>query len=39
VSVEELYEICTEGLDDIERVTAALERWLRDHPERIDRKL
>jgi uncharacterized protein YutE (UPF0331/DUF86 family) len=39
VSVEELYEICTEGLDDIERVTVALERWLRDHPERIDREL
>ncbi|MEJ2560683.1 MAG: DUF86 domain-containing protein [Anaerolineae bacterium] len=39
VSVEELYEICSEGLGDIERVTAALERWLRDHPERMDQEL
>jgi uncharacterized protein YutE (UPF0331/DUF86 family) len=39
VSVEELYELCAEGLGDIERVTAALERWLRDHPERMDQEL
>jgi uncharacterized protein YutE (UPF0331/DUF86 family) len=39
VSVEELYEICTTGLDDIERVTVALERWLRDHPEQMDQAL
>lgn len=39
VSVEELYEICTEGLDDIERLTQALVQWIRTHPERIDEAL
>jgi uncharacterized protein YutE (UPF0331/DUF86 family) len=39
VSVEELYEICTEGLTDIERIVATLERWIREHPERIDQAL
>lgn len=39
VSEEELYEICTEGLADIERVVAALERWIRAHPERMDQAL
>lgn len=39
VSVEELYEICTQGLPDIERIVRILEQWLRDHPERIDEAL
>ena len=39
VSMEELYEICTEGLADIERVVAALKRWIRAHPERMDQAL
>ena len=39
VPVEELYEICTEGLDDIERLTQALMQWIRTHPERIDEAL
>ncbi len=39
VSVEELYQICTQGLADVERVLAALERWLREHPEHLDQAL
>ncbi len=39
VSVEELYQVCTQGLADIERVLAALEEWLRDHPEYLDQAL
>jgi len=36
VSADELYEICTQGLSDIERITRVLEQWVRDHPELID---
>lgn len=39
VSVEELYEICTKGLDDIERLTQALVQWIDTHPEQIDEAL
>lgn len=39
VSVEELYQICTQGLADIERVLEALERWLREHPDHLDQAL
>jgi uncharacterized protein YutE (UPF0331/DUF86 family) len=39
VSVEELYEICTNGLDDIERLTQVLAQWIRTHPEQIDEAL
>lgn len=39
VSVEELYEVCTQSLADIERVLEALEEWLRTHPERLDQAL
>lgn len=39
VSVEELYEISTQGLADVERVLEALERWLRAHPELLDQAL
>jgi uncharacterized protein YutE (UPF0331/DUF86 family) len=39
VSVQELYEICTEGTVDIERITGTLEQWIRDHPEHIDESL
>lgn len=38
VSVEELYEICTLGLEDMERITRALERWLRALPEKVDER-
>ncbi len=39
VSAGELYEICTQDLPDIERLTHALEQWIRDHPELIDKSL
>jgi len=39
VSVEELYEICTKGLNDIERLTQALVQWIRTHPEQINEAL
>lgn len=39
VSVEELYEICTTGLADIERAVVAIERWIREHPAQIDQAL
>ena len=39
VSVEELYEICTSRLGDVEKIRDALQRWLRDHPEKIDSSL
>lgn len=39
VSTVELYEICTQDLSDIERITRALEQWIRDHPELIDKAL
>ncbi len=39
IYVEELYEVCTQGLADIERVLEALEEWLRAHPERLDQAL
>ena len=37
IQSEELYRICVERLDDLERVAQAYERWLRAHPERVDR--
>ncbi len=36
VTPEELYRICTEHLDDIERITNRLETWLREHPAYLD---
>ncbi|MDP2959009.1 MAG: DUF86 domain-containing protein [Longimicrobiales bacterium] len=39
VSDQELYEICQGRLADVEAVLAALHRWVRTHPERIDREL
>ncbi len=39
LSAPELYEICTKGLPDIEQITAAIEAWIRDHPDRIDQAL
>ncbi len=39
VSVEELYQVCTQGLADMERVLAALEQWLQNHPEYLDQAL
>jgi len=36
VTPEDLYRICTEHLDDIERITNRLETWLREHPASLD---
>lgn len=39
VSAEELYEICTMGLADIEYVTGMMEAWIKEHPEKMDYSL
>jgi uncharacterized protein YutE (UPF0331/DUF86 family) len=39
ISEKELYEICTRHLGDMERVLGAIQRWVQDHPEMIDREL
>ena len=39
IQVEELFEICTGGLPDVELLLESLERWVREHPEMIDRTL
>ena len=39
VSEEELFEACTVHLPDFESVLGGMHRWIRDHPERIDRTL
>lgn len=36
VSDDEMYEICTEHLVDVERVADAMRNWLSAHPERLD---
>ena len=37
VSDTELYSICVERRGDIESVLGGIHRWIRDHPERIER--
>lgn len=39
VSRAELYEVCTQGLDDVERALAAIREWLGAHPELLDTAL
>ena len=39
VSVEELYEICSSRLEDVEEIRDALQQWLKGHPEKIDSSL
>ena len=39
VSDHELYDICTMQLGDVEKVLAAMIRWIREHPEKIDRTI
>lgn len=36
VSEEELHEICTARLAEIERILGGIQRWIRDHPDRVD---
>lgn len=39
LSREELYDICSSQLGDLEEVRDAIMRWIHDNPERIDRAL
>jgi uncharacterized protein YutE (UPF0331/DUF86 family) len=39
VGDEELYQICTKNLEEIENLLARFEQWLREHPEKIDQHL
>ena len=39
VSVDELYEICSSRLGDIERIADALRKWLRNHQNNLDETL
>jgi hypothetical protein len=39
VSPQELYQVCTHSLEDIEVVTLAIKRWIRSHPEWMDETL
>lgn len=39
VSHPELFELCREGLGDLEVLLDALLAWMRDHPEKLDRTL
>lgn len=39
VSAEELYQICSQQLSDIELVQDAYRRWLQEHPEKLEQAL
>jgi uncharacterized protein YutE (UPF0331/DUF86 family) len=39
IDPEELYDVCKHHLQDVDRIIAAYSRWLKDHPERIDKSL
>lgn len=39
ISDQELFDICTRKLDDIESLLKAIEQWISDHPEMIDHAL
>lgn len=39
VSEGELHDICTHRLTDVERVLGALHHWIREHPDKLDRRL
>ena len=39
ISNQELYEICSRQLGDVESLLNALLKWVNDHPEKIDRSL
>jgi uncharacterized protein YutE (UPF0331/DUF86 family) len=39
ITSDELYEICSTRLEDIEQVVAGLKRWVREHPQRTDERL
>ena len=39
ISDGELYEICSQELGDIEQVLKAILKWIKDHPDKIDKTL
>ena len=39
VSADELFDICTLQLDDLDRIRRAYHRWMESHPEMIDTTL
>ncbi|MCC6300183.1 MAG: DUF86 domain-containing protein [Anaerolineales bacterium] len=39
VSAEELYEICSLRLGDVEKIADALRTWIKDHPNELDESL
>ena len=39
ISEEELYQVCSSQLGDVERVLTAIENWILAHPELMDRHL
>jgi uncharacterized protein YutE (UPF0331/DUF86 family) len=39
VSDHELYDICATQLGDVEKVLAAMVKWIREHPQMIDRTI
>ena len=39
VTTEELYQICHEQLDDVEKILAAILEWIGLHPDLVDRSL
>ncbi len=39
VSAEELFEICTNQLSDLELIQNAYRRWMKAHPEKVDSNL
>ena len=39
ISEEELYQICTKRLSDVEQTVRAFKRWIQTHPEQIDETL
>ncbi len=39
ISRQELYEICSQRLGEIESVLTAIQQWIDSHPEKIDRSL
>ena len=39
ISDEEIYEICTGEIQDMEHILRSIAKWIKDHPEMIDREL
>ena len=39
ISARELYDLCEQGLTDIEALLDVIIAWLREHPQMLDRSL